>query len=326
MLATLITTGSGAASTQTESGASRRSIRRATIACSSRSLALWQELLAEVVVDRRVGAAAGGAGQRDGRGDAAAAAHEQLRAGAHEGGLGGADAEAEAGAERLAQRAEQRRRRVRRPGGDAHLAGEHELVDVDRLGSGARPPRPRPRSCVGGSAEATSTGRRRGPGPAAAAGRRAARRAGLRAGDLSAPGSSSPAADRAERSAGAARPMPGEQQLGHRRAAPAAATTTAPSRPSRAANAIPPTQSGPAPGGRSPGSSASRSRMIRVVSRRRSSTRPVPRETTSWALPIAPIASPSRSGSSQQNQRSSARREAKAVGAGIDRRRPPRSR
>ena len=40
MFATLISTGSGSASTQTECGRSVRAIRRATIACSSRFLAL----------------------------------------------------------------------------------------------------------------------------------------------------------------------------------------------------------------------------------------------------------------------------------------------
>ena len=61
-------------------GAATRSIVRTTIACSSRSLSAAQQLLAEVVVDRRVGAAARRAGERD-RADALAlAAHEQLRA------------------------------------------------------------------------------------------------------------------------------------------------------------------------------------------------------------------------------------------------------
>ena len=71
MLATLTTTGSSSASTQTECGASLRSIRRATISCSARSFARAQQLLAEVVVDRRVGAAAGRAGERDRRGPGA---------------------------------------------------------------------------------------------------------------------------------------------------------------------------------------------------------------------------------------------------------------
>jgi hypothetical protein len=56
--------------------------------------------------------------------------------------------------------------------------------------------------------------------------------------------------------------------------------------------------------------------MIAVVSASRSSTLPLPRETTSWADPSEAIAKPSRSGSSQQNQRSSARREAKTVAQG----------
>ena len=57
MFATLITLGSRSASTQTDRGASRRSIRRATIRCSTRFFATVQELLAQMVVDRGVGAA-----------------------------------------------------------------------------------------------------------------------------------------------------------------------------------------------------------------------------------------------------------------------------
>ena len=67
-----------------------------------------EQLLAEMVVDGRVGAAPGRAGEGDGRRDAAAAPDEQLRAGADECALGRPDAEAEAGAEGVAKRAEQR--------------------------------------------------------------------------------------------------------------------------------------------------------------------------------------------------------------------------
>ena len=66
-----------------------------------------EELLAEVVVDRRVGAASRRSGERHRRGDGAAAANEELGAGADERRLGRADAEAEAGAEGLAERTEQ---------------------------------------------------------------------------------------------------------------------------------------------------------------------------------------------------------------------------
>ena len=48
----------------------------------------------------------------------------------------------------------------------------------------------------------------------------------------------------------------------------------------------------------------------------RSRNRSGPRETTSWALPSPAITKPSRSGCSQQNQRSSASREANATALG----------
>ncbi|KAA0273687.1 MAG: hypothetical protein EDQ89_04175 [Acidobacteria bacterium] len=66
----------------------------------------------------------------------------------------------------------------------------------------------------------------------------------------------------------------------------------------------------------SSGSEASREPSSDDASARRSAKRPGPRETRSRTLPIAPIANPSRSGSSQQNQRSSARREANAAAQG----------
>ena len=83
-LCTFTSTGRSAAVTQTLTGSSVRSIRCATIACSARFLALVQELLAEVVVHRRVGAAARRAGERDRLRARAVAAHEQLGAGADE--------------------------------------------------------------------------------------------------------------------------------------------------------------------------------------------------------------------------------------------------
>ena len=73
-------------------------------------LGALQQLLAEVVVHRRVGAAAGGAGQRHGLGAGAVAAHQQLGAGAHERALRAADAVAVAVGERRAQAVEHRAR------------------------------------------------------------------------------------------------------------------------------------------------------------------------------------------------------------------------
>ena len=79
MLATLTISGSGAASTQTECGRRVRTIRSATIRVLAAVLVAAQQLLAEVVVDRRVGAAPGRAGEGDGRDAGAGAPQQQLR-------------------------------------------------------------------------------------------------------------------------------------------------------------------------------------------------------------------------------------------------------
>ena len=86
-------------------------------------------------------------------------------------------------------------------------------------------------------------------------------------------------------------------------------------RPPSGANAKPPTQTGPAPAGISRGSSASRSRVSSAQVSTTSSKRRSPRDTASYALPSPASARP-RSGSSQQNQRSEASREAKTSAAG----------
>ena len=140
MFATLISPGVCSASTQTECGRSVRAIRRATICVLLAVLRALHQLLAEVVVDRRVGAAAGRAGERDAGGAGAAAADQELRAGAEERRLGRADAEAEAGREELAHRSERRRRVVRGGRLDRDLAGEddlRELPGADPLDRGA---------------------------------------------------------------------------------------------------------------------------------------------------------------------------------------------
>ena len=76
--------------------------------------------------------------------------------------------------------------------------------------------------------------------------------------------------------------------------------------PPSGAKANPPVQTGPAPAGRPGGASIAASRSSSEQSRATSPKRSGPRETTSWALPRAPSAKPSRSGCSQQNQRSEA--------------------
>ena len=103
MLATLISSGSESASTQTDRGrelagdAPRDDLVLASV------LRALQQLFAEVVVDSGVGAAPRRARESH-RGHARSPApHQQLRAGAEEDGLGRADAKAEAGGKRLTQ-------------------------------------------------------------------------------------------------------------------------------------------------------------------------------------------------------------------------------
>ena len=129
MFATLTTTGSASASTQTDRGPSLRAIRRDDDQVLDPVLLAPHQLLPEVIVDRGVGAAPGRAGERDGRDAGAAAADEQLRAGADERRLGRTGAEAEAGWKQLPEGAEEGRRVVRRAGLDHDLAGEHDLLE-----------------------------------------------------------------------------------------------------------------------------------------------------------------------------------------------------
>ena len=160
---TFTSSGSSAAAIQRLTGSRVRSIRRATIACSSRSFGLLSELLAEVVVDRRVGAAPRRAGQRHRLRARAVAAHEQLGAGTEERQLRRADAEAVAGREDLAQGVEHRRRVDRARRVHAHLARQHDLLELARRGSARPRGPPPPRSATGGSALATR-GRATGSG------------------------------------------------------------------------------------------------------------------------------------------------------------------
>src|SRR6185295_18997215 len=87
-----------------------------------------QQLLAEVVVDRGVGAAPGRAGQRDGGSAGAGAADQELWAGREERRLRRPTAEAEAGGEVLAEGAEDGRGVMGGGRGDDNLAGEHHLL------------------------------------------------------------------------------------------------------------------------------------------------------------------------------------------------------
>ena len=98
-----------------------------------------QQLLPEVVVDGGIGAAADRAGERYGGDTGAAAAEQELGAGAEEGALGGSDAEAEAGREQVAQGAEGDRRIVRGRSLDRDLAREHDLLELAGADSLDRP-------------------------------------------------------------------------------------------------------------------------------------------------------------------------------------------
>ena len=145
MLATRTSAGSGAAVTHTEWGRSARAIRRMTIAFSSRSLSLLQQLLAEVFVDRRVGAPPRGAGERHRAGALAVAAHEQLGAGGDERAVTATDREHVARRERLPEQPQHGADVVIERGVDLHLAREHDLLEL----AGANPlHRPRHRLLV----------------------------------------------------------------------------------------------------------------------------------------------------------------------------------
>ena len=132
MLATLMIAGSSGAVTQTRVRAQRARDPAGDDRLLLAVLVGAQQLLAEVVVDRRVGRAARRAGQRDRRGPLALAAHQQLRRGGDERGVAAAGAEHEAGAERGAQHAEDGGGVVRRRRVDGDLAREHDLLEVAR--------------------------------------------------------------------------------------------------------------------------------------------------------------------------------------------------
>ena len=194
MLATLTTAGSSGAVTQTACGRSVRAIRRATIACSSRSLAepsscspRWSSTAGSA--ERRIEPAS--ATRRRAQ---PLAPHQQLRRGGHERAVAAAGAEHEAGAEGGAQDPERRGRVVRRGRVDRDLAGEHDLLEraradaLDGAGDGllvvlgrrdARDPEAARRARDRAAAAAARAARRRAPrcGPRAPRARRRARRA-----------------------------------------------------------------------------------------------------------------------------------------------------
>ena len=145
MLAIRATTGSSAAVTHTLTGRSARTMRRVTIACSSRSLSersscspRWSSTAGSAL--RRVEPASASV-----PGAQAVAAHEQLGAGGDERALAAPRAEGEARREGLAQDAEHGRGVVRARRVDLDLAREDDLVQ--RPGADALD-RPRHRGLV----------------------------------------------------------------------------------------------------------------------------------------------------------------------------------
>ncbi len=85
-----------------------------------------------MVVHRRVGAAARRAGKRQRAHAMPFASDQQLRAGSDEGRVSASHAEHEAGRELLAQHAEHRRRVIRARRMHLHFTGEHDLLDLLR--------------------------------------------------------------------------------------------------------------------------------------------------------------------------------------------------
>ena len=254
MFATLTSCGSGSEATQTACGRSARSIRRATISCSRAVLVASQEPLAEMVVDRRVGAAAGRARERDRRGTGSLAPDEQLGAGAEEGALRGAAAEAEAGREELA------------------IAPKSAATSCGG-GASTRPPAPAPPSrarrarmrSIGARDGAPRSVRRRGArdlgrgrsdGDRAAAATRTKRReAGREPGARAAIRRPAPTSRQRQ----AASPSRGSSETSGSVSSAGGNDDQCGRPPPSASKAKPPTHTGPAPGGSPSGSSASRS-------------------------------------------------------------------
>ena len=224
-----------------------------------------QQLLAEVVVDGRVGAAAGRAGERERAHAVALAAHQQLGAGGDQRRVAAPDAEHEARRELLAQHAEHRRRVVRR-------AARAPALRARARSSRARPARDQLDGARDGllvvlgrhrAGDLEAPGRAPGRAAAAAASRSSARRA-LQAreqllGDVVGRRRARPASAARARSpprcaARRARPRA-------RSATPARSRASAARAPPSGANAKPPTATGPPPAGSSAGSATAAARQ-----------------------------------------------------------------
>ena len=317
MLATLISAGSVSASTQTERGASARSIRRATISCSRRFLALCRSC------SPRWSSTAGSALRRVEPASATVATPAPRRRTSSSGlaprkaACGRPDAEAEARREDLPQGVEHRRRIVGRRRFDRDLAGEHDLLELAGVGSArvaggdrllvatrrrdARDPGRTLRRRVESSAAARSTQRREPALEPLAGGSRIGARL----------------EHRVERQPGLP-PRAQQRELGQHQQRGRERRPMRAREPPSSAKANPPVHTGPAPAGSPSGSTARRSRVIRRARRRPGRRSDAARaRPTSWADPSAASAKPSRSGCSQQNQRSSAQPRGEHGGARI---------
>ena len=145
MFATRTSAGSGAAVTHTECGPQRAGDAAHDDRVLLAVLVALEQLLAEVLVDRRIGAPPRGAGERDGGRPLAVPAHQQLGAGRDERAVAAADREHVAGRERLAEQAEHGAEVVVDRGVDLDLARQHDLLEL----AGADPlHRPRHRLLV----------------------------------------------------------------------------------------------------------------------------------------------------------------------------------
>ena len=326
MLAIRTITGSSAAVTQTLCGPQRARDAPGDDRLLLAVLGRAQELLAEVVVDGGVGAAARRAGERERRRAQALAADEQLGAGGDERGVAAAGAEDVAARERLAQHAEDRggvvRRAARGPATSRASTTFSSVAGADALDR-ARDGAPR-------SARAASRWRR-GSGPTgsgSSSGSGAVAQLVERARSSRASRSSAVVVGRGERRerqphvVAAAR----ERDLGHvqrrRREAGPVRRRAAVGREGEAADRDRAARRAGRPAGRrrrSRGQRApARARRVGEAVRARA---PRARRTQ----PSAASAAPSRSGCSKQNHGSPARRDASGHGRRVDvARRPAR--
>ena len=147
MFATRASTGSSAGVTQTLCGPQRLHDPPRDDRLLLAVLRRAQQLLAEVVVDGGVGAAARRARERERAGAQALAAHQQLGAGGDERRVAAPDGEDVApGNASRSTPSTRGRRRAARGRVHLHLAREHDLVELARRGSARRRARRRPRS------------------------------------------------------------------------------------------------------------------------------------------------------------------------------------